>query len=325
MGSNGKEKIKEKELSKSIQSKEQKVHSGLKACSNCGHKNEAEAKFCEECGTAFGSHVCPNCKENVDPGQDICELCGAWILTDKCKFCYSPISKEDKFCGECGNPSAGIICANCNTLNFFDFCTNCHQPLTEEALAEIEKSKTDPELIQIRSFISELEEIELELEQESKVSQADLMKQKLEDAIAKEEDQLRQKFNEVRKLKDELKDLLPPSETSSKEQIPSKKPKAKINQFNKLKENIKQRESQRNLLLKKIQEKLSEMQNKTFENPQAARRFFNANRPPGNYVWNCNFNDSIHPDPNNCGSPDQGGKWIVEYGDIQWRTHHGEC
>jgi len=325
MQSEGREKYREKELSKSKDKSISKQPSGLKACSNCGHKNESEANFCEECGTPFGGHNCPNCKAEVLPGQDICEACGAWILTGQCKFCYSPISPEDKFCGECGNPTEGIKCPKCNTLNYFDFCSNCHEPLTDEALAEIEKSKNDPDLIQVRNFISELEEIEQELQEASQVSEADLMRQKLEEEMAKEEEQLRQKFNEVRKLKDELKDLLPPSETSKQPSGQPSKPKPKENKFNKLKDSIKQRESQREQLLKRIQDKLNEMQSKTFENPQAARRFFIANRPPGNYVWNCNFNDSIHPDPNNCGSPEKGGKWIIEYGEIQWRTHHGEC
>lgn len=326
MERNQKERTKEKELSKSLEQKEEQVStSGLKSCSNCGHKNESEAMFCEECGNPFGSHICPNCKAMVHPHQDVCEECGAWILTDQCKFCYSPISPEDKFCAECGNPTEGIICPGCSTLNFFDFCTKCHKPLTEAALAEIQRSKSDPEQMQIRSFIAELEELEIELGEDAKLSKTELMEMKLQEQIEKEEEILRQKAEEIRQIKEQLNSFLPPKETKKESPPTTINKKPKVNNFNKLQEKIKERELKRKNLLNNIQTKLNEMQSRTFDNSQSARRFFNANRPPGNYVWNCNFNDSIHPDPNNCGSPEKGGKWIIEYGEIKWRTHHGEC
>src|SRR2546423_1049535 len=45
-------------------------------CPACGSENRAEAKFCQECGTALNA-VCPACGAAHRPGQAFCDECGA--------------------------------------------------------------------------------------------------------------------------------------------------------------------------------------------------------------------------------------------------------
>src|SRR5438045_7233368 len=44
-------------------------------CSNCQAINPAEAKFCENCGTAL-EPACPNCGKPVPPSAKFCRNCG---------------------------------------------------------------------------------------------------------------------------------------------------------------------------------------------------------------------------------------------------------
>ena len=60
--------------------------------------------------------------------------------------------------------------------------------------------------------------------------------------------------------------------------------------------------------------KLSSAQNQTFETPQQARCFYNANKPASNLMWECNYVHYVHPGPHDCARPDLGGKWIIDYG-----------
>jgi class 3 adenylate cyclase/tetratricopeptide (TPR) repeat protein len=44
-------------------------------CSNCGHDNRAEAKFCEECGAPV-VHACASCGAQLSPTAKFCSECG---------------------------------------------------------------------------------------------------------------------------------------------------------------------------------------------------------------------------------------------------------
>lgn len=44
-------------------------------CPNCGEKNDADAKFCKNCGAAFRK-VCPDCGEQNDADAKFCKSCG---------------------------------------------------------------------------------------------------------------------------------------------------------------------------------------------------------------------------------------------------------
>jgi predicted amidophosphoribosyltransferase len=47
------------------------------------------------------------------------------------------------FCPECGKPKDGIPCPNCGNLSIFDFCSVCGKPVTEEAIADLQKAKKE--------------------------------------------------------------------------------------------------------------------------------------------------------------------------------------
>jgi len=312
----------ERELEKTREKTKEKVkeQSTGHICTNCGTRNEPGAKFCEECGAALGSHNCKNCGTLYEPGQDICEKCGASLLENACRFCYAQVSPDDKFCPECGNPTGGIKCGKCGTLSQFDFCPKCNNPLTDAAFLEIERSKNDPQIQAINSLFEEFEELE-EVEVEEEPSIQEKMQKRLQEELEKERIKTQAKFEQMRK--DFHKTAGIPGPKQNKPKPAPEKPKPNVPVF-KEKKNRAELEAKKKEILKRIQAEMDKLKEKSFSDPQAARRYFNANKPAGNYVWNCNFNDAIHPDPNNCGKPQKGGRWVILYEDIEWVSHHGE-
>jgi len=46
-------------------------------CHKCNKENDADAKFCDECGAALAkTKPCPNCGEKNDPDARFCDECG---------------------------------------------------------------------------------------------------------------------------------------------------------------------------------------------------------------------------------------------------------
>src|SRR6476619_1303829 len=43
-------------------------------CASCGASNQADAVFCEECGTSFGGE-CPSCGTSCSPSAKFCRKC----------------------------------------------------------------------------------------------------------------------------------------------------------------------------------------------------------------------------------------------------------
>jgi hypothetical protein len=116
------------------------------ACPSCGTVNPAEASHCAECGESLSASFCPHCRASVLPEGDICEACGASLLPGQCRFCYAAVPDGADFCAECGCSQSGITCAACGTLNFFDFCSQCSQPLTEAAQQAAAQLAADPKV-----------------------------------------------------------------------------------------------------------------------------------------------------------------------------------
>jgi predicted amidophosphoribosyltransferase len=106
-------------------------------CPNCNAELPELALFCPECGSS--PMHCPKCGAPAPPIADICQDCGAWLLEGQCKFCYAVIPDEALFCPECGKPKDGIPCPHCGKLSIFDFCPACGKPVTEEAVAELQR------------------------------------------------------------------------------------------------------------------------------------------------------------------------------------------
>lgn len=73
-------------------------------CSNCGTINAADAKFCNNCGTALPQGiVCGNCGTVVPAGAKFCHNCGAKIGSKTtCPNCHADVPEGAKFCNNCG-------------------------------------------------------------------------------------------------------------------------------------------------------------------------------------------------------------------------------
>src|SRR2546428_1416151 len=69
-------------------------------CSNCGAENEADARFCNECGTAMSS-ACASCGTANRPGAKFCRGCGATLSA-------SPTLAPVGAVGQMGTRSAGV-------------------------------------------------------------------------------------------------------------------------------------------------------------------------------------------------------------------------
>lgn len=50
--------------------------SQTKVCPKCNFNNNANAKFCSNCGFSFVSSVCPDCGEKIQAGTKFCPNCG---------------------------------------------------------------------------------------------------------------------------------------------------------------------------------------------------------------------------------------------------------
>ena len=131
-------------------------------CHNCGAPLPPGAAFCEECGAPQGGNGCVNCGAEVPQGTAICPVCGH-PATTRCTYCGSQMSAGDAFCPECGNPRGGIVCPQCNTLNFRSFCRKCNHPLNPMALYAVEEARRDPRFIKAKTIADEIGGLEDEI------------------------------------------------------------------------------------------------------------------------------------------------------------------
>ncbi len=95
-----------------------------KVCLSCSHVNDADAIFCEECGTGFDSIEKP------------CPVCGEM--------------NSGVYCAFCGSNTEGVMCGVCNTVQYTDFCSNCGAPVSGMA-REMERPHENPSELQVMS------------------------------------------------------------------------------------------------------------------------------------------------------------------------------
>lgn len=79
---------------------------------------------------------CIHCDAGSGVG-DYCEACEMWQHPGCCRFCYEHLDLGAAFCHECGNDQTGVACPKCHERSFFDFCSQCFEPLTQRAQQEI--------------------------------------------------------------------------------------------------------------------------------------------------------------------------------------------
>ena len=142
------------------QQQQQQRQADGKVCPACGTVNEPEAMFCEQCGHPLAKKQCPYCGAEVEPDADYCEVCHRYIKQDVCSFCGAQMRAGDTYCPECGNPSGGVVCPTCNTLNVFSFCKKCGTALTEQARQLVKQLQRDPDYKELMEIVADYSKLE---------------------------------------------------------------------------------------------------------------------------------------------------------------------
>ena len=298
-------------------------------CSKCGHINPVRARFCEECGNPLGGQICPNCGAPVPKEGDICENCGTWMLEGRCCFCSTEIPAGASFCPECGNPVGGIVCKQCGTLSYFDYCPECHTNLTEHADEMVEFLKKEPV---IKEYLK------------TKQEYADILQQysQLRSAIQPEEESLHEPEQEshrdvaaeiaaaAKRRKTKHLSRQDSSRTGAERKepttagVPEERPDRPAPDTADTREDKDNRESEKEARRKRLEELKArgEALKKKLETPppvpqtlttnQEIRRYHMAIKPPFTKGWLCNAFNVIHNDPMHCTRPGDGGTWITE-------------
>ena len=220
---------------------------------------------------------CPHCGETVDPHLELCPFCGYPLHADHCTFCGAPMIPGEKFCTECGNAVSGIVCPKCGTLNFRSFCINCREPLDDLAAEAIAQAEKDPVYQEVRRLAEEVEEAAKKVEEELKTV-------------------TKQKGKHLEQLSSEEEPL------SKKEESPAEK------EFS--------------LKLAKLNHAMQQILPPPNMTPQMQRTFYRA-REVKQYTkmkvtklvrngWVCNYCGCHHNCPQECVSPELGGRWLTE-------------
>jgi Double zinc ribbon len=319
------------------------------ACPSCGTVNPPEASHCAECGGALFAALCPHCQARVLPEGDICEACGASLLPGQCRFCYARVPDGADFCAECGCSQSGITCAACGTLNFFDFCSHCSQPLTEAAQLAAAGLAADP---QVKALLEALREAP----PEASPVQAPPVRpvQRAEPTRTGSDanpspalrhglfsDQQRQALRGLTSLVEEIKqgeqkqreaDRAQREAEAARQRAQDELQRAQLAEQEERRQRQLQSDQERSAVAKRgdgiaksipttflIRQLLDSASSRTFADAQEARRFNTALiesipevRGLNVRGWLCNRFNCMHANPNGCSAPQFGGKWIVE-------------
>lgn len=293
------------------------------SCPVCGAANEAEARYCSECGHAlYPGRQCPKCNSGVPPAADFCEVCGEWLCAGQCRFCYTDLAEGAAFCEECGNPQAGIVCPDCGQPSFFDYCTACGIPLTEAAQQMAASLAADPKTKAWLAEMSAIEALEAELEGLPDAPEAT-------PPAAPAQGFFNQRhLNAMRGLKSMMQKMADQEQKDKADANALAAAEAARAQRQQALEDAAEKEQNARLaarlksdLALKYAEALAEFKalmasqsQRTFSNHQEARRFFMAMKPdfPGVTGWRCTCCSTLHTNPNDCADPSQGGEWMIQ-------------
>lgn len=297
-------------------------------CSQCGHVNPAEARFCEECGAPLGGLVCHNCGAVMPADGDLCEACGAWLKDGECSFCGAPLADGDAFCAECGNPAGGIPCPSCGTVSFYDYCPSCHAELTEQVGELVSALQQSPQhkayfdakqrFGQARAEIAQLEQELAELEDGPPPTgpgggpgdAGDAQRAAEEAAILEDLKGLNQR------RRDRRADGTDPTPPAGQAPVVRRSPPEPVVKPAGPDPALLEARKQKLAALKAEQAQLESTINNPppmpaeFSSPQEIRRYFMAVKPPTVQGWLCNAFQALHEDPMHCTKPGDGGRWV---------------
>lgn len=260
---------------------------GKHTCKHCGMENEADALFCEECGSPLGdSRVCPHCGQTLDLLADYCEHCKSYVCVNRCSLCGASMAETDDFCPECGSSRQGVICPACHTRSPFSFCRVCGIPLTEAAMAESRRIHAEPMWQQMDKLATELDEL-------MKVIPADTPRQA-------------DRWQQNEELCRRVRNLLGTQSAGGREVTL---------RLGETSETIAGRIAAKR---RELQQMLDTITAQPGENPVHTRNFVMARKPASTRVgWKCNFKQVIHSSPCGCSCPQLGGGWVVLTSDTQ--------
>lgn len=306
----------EEAANKSVQKTVEVHQEAIHKCPNCGVINSGEEKFCIECGLGLKNNTCVHCGTATQPNDEICPACGKGLQAELCSFCGEEMDADSSFCPECGNPRTGIVCGQCHTLNFRNFCRKCNSPLNAQAQQALDEATSDPKFQKALTIAEELAELEEFLLSESE-----------DDIMPPETPELSE---ENRQLLNQYKDLLSAFRGQKTQEKPQEKPKeqpaapkAEVKPQIKLSINI----STKAEAMKKYKEKLAEMQAALISmvpdagmTPHMQRDYYSARKveivtktkKQERLYWVCNAYGCRHYTPNECSKPYLGGNWFYK-------------
>ena len=262
-------------------------------CPACGTVNDAEATFCEQCGTPLREASCPKCGAKVDAQADFCENCQSYIGRDRCSFCGAPMSQTDEYCQECGSPRSGIVCPTCHSTSLFGFCGHCGTPLTDRARQE-----------QAEAWKGDL------------AREAHILEQKLEELwrtkpVASKRE--RERRNHIEQVRKRVMQLL--NENGDKAYPTATPPESRHHS-----PTTDELRAQTEQACKALQQLLDTMATQPTANPAQARNEAMARKPHiSRLAWRCNYRSALHPSPLACACPQHGGQWVVLSGKDEQR------
>lgn len=300
------------------------------------------ALFCTECGHALDC-PCPQCGANVG-GGDFCEACGCWLKAGQCRYCYAGLVEGAAFCTECGNhQQQGLSCARCHTQGFFDFCGTCGDPLSELAQGLVQAPPDDPALAQA---LQQLRQLGAEAQQAQQTQLAQQARQ------AQQAQQARsapppaapapsldlsgalQSLRAASALDAAAAQRARESAAQARQEAQAQAAAARAQALQAEQEQNQQAARQSELAQstasafglsvqlqqarERIQALLAASEQRNFPDAQTARRHFMKLRSQlvreGQVPtkWLCNWADCLHDNPNDCGNPSLGGRWLFD-------------
>lgn len=259
---------------------------------------------------------CPQCGASTQSDWEICSKCGYGLHADTCSFCGTNLDEKDVFCSECGNPRKGIVCPNCDTLNFRSFCRKCNHALDEMAVLEIGKAQKDPIFKQILALAQELAGLEEQIEKIKPVDEQPQIE------LSETDKNLIQQYKNLlvgmRSSDGVFPSPLPKTDTETSTETLVKKPsKIQLSLDISSLEGIQQAYKRK---LEEMQETMKKLVPDNDMSPQMQRNYYSARKIPAIQkkvtrtlaFWVCNLCGCRHNQPSECSKPELGGNWVYE-------------